>query len=77
MNFIIVFILIVATLFLLFGFYYLIICKCMSTTVRDNGTVQVTFFFIMGLNFAIITSCDSLIVMLVLSFSSSLSLKMD
>ena len=37
----------------------------MSTTVRDNGTVQFTFFFIMGLNFTIITSCDSLIVILV------------
>ena len=61
----------------MFGFYYLVICKCMSTTVSGNGTVQFTFFFIMGLNFTIITSCDSLIVMLVLSFSSSLSLKMD
>ena len=29
-----------------------------------NGTVQFTFFFIMGLNFTIITSCDSLIVIL-------------
>ena len=41
-------------------FYYLVMCKCMSTTVRGNGTVQFTFFFIMRLNISIITSCDSL-----------------
>ena len=40
----------------------------MSTTVRGNGTVQFTFFFIMRLNIAIITSCDSLIVILVTLF---------
>ena len=32
-------------LFLLNGlFYYLVMRKCMNTTVRVNGTVQVTFF---------------------------------
>ena len=36
----------------------------MSTTVRGNGTVQFTFFFIMRLSITIITSCDSLIVIL-------------
>ena len=39
-------------------------CKCMNTTVRGNGTVQFTFFFIMRLNVTIITSCDSFIVIL-------------
>ena len=43
-------------------------CKCMSTTVRGNGAVQFTFFFIMRLNITIITSCDSLIVILVTYF---------
>ena len=37
----------------------------MSTTVRVNAAVQFTFFVIMGLNITIITSCDSLIVILV------------
>ena len=37
----------------------------MSFTVRGNGTVQFTFFFIMSLNITIITSCDLLIVILV------------
>ena len=40
-------------------------CKCMSTNLRDNGTVQFTFFFIVRLNITIITSCDLLIVILV------------
>ena len=40
----------------------------MSTTVRGNGTAQFTFFFIMRLNITIITSCDSLIVILVTYF---------
>ena len=40
----------------------------MSTTVRGNGTVQFTFFFIMRLNITIITSCDSLIVILATYF---------
>ena len=62
----ILFVLKVATLFLLYGlFYYLVMLKCMSTTVRDNGTVQFTFVFIMRLNITIIMSCDSLIVILV------------
>ena len=39
------FVLIVAMLFLLNGlFYYLVMCKCMITTVCVNGTVQFTFF---------------------------------
>ena len=49
-------------------FYYLIMCKCISTTVRGNGTVQFTFFFIMRLNVTIITSCDLLIVILLTFF---------
>ena len=44
-------------------FYYLVMCKCMSTTVHGNGTVQFSFF-IMRLNITIITSCDSLIIIL-------------
>ena len=44
--------------------YYLVMCKCMNTTVRGNGTVQFTLFFIMRLNVTIITSCDSFIVIL-------------
>ena len=44
------FFVIVATLFLLHEpFYYLVTCKCMSTTVRVKGTVQFTFFLIMTL----------------------------
>ena len=62
----ILFVLIVATLFLLYGlFCCLFMCKCMSTTVHGNGTVQFTFFLIMRLNITIITSCDSLIIVLV------------
>ena len=37
----------------------------MSTTVRGNGTVQFTFFLVMKLNITIVTSCDSLILILV------------
>ena len=52
-------------LFLLNGlFYYLVMRKCMSSTVRVNGTVQVTFFLTMRLNITIVTSCDSLILIL-------------
>ena len=41
---------IVAPLFLLNGFfYYLVMCKCMSTTVRANGPVRFTFFFVMNI----------------------------
>ena len=40
-------------------------CKCMNTTDRGNGTIQFTFFLITRLNITIITSCDSLIVILV------------
>ena len=58
----ILFVLIVATLFLLNGlFYYFVMFKCMSTTVRVNGTVRFTFFLIMRLKITII-SCDLLIV---------------
>ena len=46
-------------------FYDLVMCKCMSNTVHGNGTVQLTFFFIMRLNTNVITSCDSLIRILV------------
>ena len=56
-------------------FYYLVMCKCMSTTVRVNGTVQFTFFLVMRLNITIFTSCDSLIVILVTLIFSSLKLE--
>ena len=56
-------------------FYYLVMCKCMSTTVRVNGTVQFTFFLVMRLNITIVTSCDSLIVILVTLIFSSLKLE--
>ena len=46
-------------------FYYLVMCKYMSTTVRVNGTVQSTFFLVMRLNITIVTSCNLLIVILV------------
>ena len=42
-----------------------VMCKCMSTTIRVNGTVQCTFCLVMRLNSTIITCCDSLIVILV------------
>ena len=45
-------------------FYYLVMCKCMSTTVRVNGTVQFTFFLIMRLNVTIVSSCALLTVIL-------------
>ena len=31
-------------------FYYLVTCKCISTTVQGNGTVQFTLFLVMRLN---------------------------
>ena len=43
-------------------FYYF------ATTVHVKGTVQFTFFFVMRLNIAIPTSCDSLIVIIVPQF---------
>ena len=59
------FVLIVVMLFLLNRhFYYLFMCKCKGTTVRVNSTVQLTFFLIMRFNITIITSCDSLNVIL-------------
>ena len=60
-------VLIVATLFLLNGlfYYHLVMCKYMRTTVRLNRTDQFTFFLIIRLNVTIITSYDSLIVILV------------
>ena len=65
----ILFVLIVATLYLFNGlfcyFHYLVICKCMSTTVHFNDTVQFTFFLVMILNITIIRNCNSLIVILV------------
>ena len=48
--------------------------KGMSTTVRVNGTVQFTFSFVTRPNITIVTSCDSLIVILVPYF---LSLKLE
>ena len=60
------FVLIVAKLFLLNGlFYYLAICKCMSTTVCVNGTVQFTFFLVIRLHITIVTNCNSLVVIIV------------
>ena len=41
----------------------------MSTTVRVNGTVQFTLFFVMRLKITIVTSFDSLIIILLLNFS--------
>ena len=49
-------------------FYYIVICKCLSTIVRVTGTVQFTFFLVMRLNITIITVCDSFIVILVTHF---------
>ena len=37
----------------------------MSTTVHVNGTGQFTFFLVVILNITIVTSCDSLTVILV------------
>ena len=57
--------LIVAPLFLLNGlFHYLVMCKCMSTTVGVNGTVHFNYFLVMRLNITIVTSCDLLTVIL-------------
>ena len=42
----------------------------MSTTVCVNGTVQFTSFLVMRLNITIVMSCDSLIVIINLIFSS-------
>ena len=47
-------------------------CKCMSTAVCVNDTVQFTFFLIMRFNTTIIKSYDSLIVIIVTQFFSSL-----
>ena len=44
--------------------HYLVKCKCMGTTVGVNGTVQFNYFLVMSLNITIVTSCDSLIVIL-------------
>ena len=62
--------LIVATLFLL---------NEMSTTVLVTGTVLLTFFFVMRLNITIVTSYDSLIVILVIFIlvTQFLSLKLE
>ena len=46
-------------------FHYCVICKCVNTTVRDNGTVQFTFFLLMRLNITIVRSCDLLVVIIV------------
>ena len=47
-----------------FFYFYLVIGKCMSSTVRVKGTVQFTFFLIIRLKITIVTSFDSLIVIL-------------
>ena len=52
--------------------YYLVMCKCMSTTVRGNGTVHFTFSFIMKLNIIIITSCDSLFTIFIIKLENGL-----
>ena len=44
--------------------HYLVKCKCMGTTGGVNGTVQFNYFLAMSLNITIVTSCDSLIVIL-------------
>ena len=46
-------------------FYYLAMCNCMSITVRVNSSVKLTFFLVMRLEIIIVTSCDSLIGILV------------
>ena len=63
----ILFALIVAPLFLFNGlfYYYFVICKCMTTTVPANGTVQFTFFFVIRFCITVATSCDSFILILV------------
>ena len=43
-------------------FYCFVMCKCMSSTVCVDGTVEFTFFLVIRLNITIVTSCDSLIV---------------
>ena len=63
--------------FLLFkfsDFLLFTIFKCMSTIVRDNDNVQFIFFLVMRLNITIVTSCDSLIALLVPKFFSLLKL---
>ena len=44
------------------------LCKCLSTTVYINGTVQFTFFLVMRLNITTATSCDSLIILVTYFF---------
>ena len=51
-------------IFIEWTFYYFLISKCLSTTVRVSGSVQFTFFLVMRLNITTVTSCDSLIVIL-------------
>ena len=57
--------LIVTTIFLLNQVFIILSCECMSTTVHVNGTVQITFFWVMRLNITIVISCDSLVVIFV------------
>ena len=55
-----------ATLFLLNGlFNYLVMCKCINTTIHVNVTVQYTFFLVMRLIVTTLMSYDLLIVILV------------
>ena len=41
------------------SFYYFVMCKCMNTIFRVNGTVQFPFFLVMVLNITTVASCDS------------------
>ena len=48
----------------------------MSSTILDIVTVQLIFFLIMELNITIVTSCESIIVLLVLLIQQILHRKM-
>ena len=41
------------------SFYYFVMCKCMNTIFRVNGTVQFPFFLVMVLNITTVASCNS------------------
>ena len=50
--------------FYYFFIWFFALCKCMSIPVHVNGTVQFILVLIVRLNNTIVTSCDSLIVIL-------------
>ena len=54
--------------------YYYVMCQCMSTFVHVDVTVQFTFFLVTKLNITIITSWDSLMIILVPQFLNISSL---